>query len=234
VDVFNKVPDRLKDSPVVPVAYGSGDDQRLYWEEIVQAGANRKLMDLVLPDYDDVVVQYQLEANSTETCEIRFAQHSTRGTVPIDVHCGPNGGGRIRLAGAVRINIQVSNEVAGSARIRIWVYPHGFIGTVPPIQSFGVTLPAGVGGTPGIWVAVSPGTPMTGWCPWGRTRVSIGSSIPIDVSFQNQINRISWQGCFDPTICNSQLEVVHPPLLRLFMRNQGSAPIARAVATWED
>lgn len=234
---LNEVPAHLRDKPSVPVAYGSRDNQRLYWEEIIQAGQNRKLMDLVLPDYADTVFQYQVEANSTETAEIRFAQHSPHGVIPCDIRVGPNGGGRLRVAGSVRVNIQVENEVAGSCRIRVWAYPDGYIGTLPPVSTFGVTLASGLGGTPGPWVAVSPTQapiPATGWCPWGRTRVSIGADAPVDVSFQDQGPNVIAQYGFNPLLDNTSLELTHPPQLRMFVRNRGTIPHCRLVATWED
>ena len=235
--LVNEVPASLRDRPSVPVAYGSRDKQRLYWEQIVQAGDNEKLMDLVLPDYTDTVLQYQLEAGSTETAALRFTQFATRSQIPVDVRVGPNGGGRIRLAGSVRVRIQVENEVAGSARIRLWAYPDGYIGTLPPVQTFGVTLAAGIHNTPGPWIAVSPTnapTPATGWCPWGRTRVSIGADAPVDVSFQDQVPNVIAQYGFNPVLDNSNLELTHPPQLRMFIRNRGTIPHCRVVATWED
>lgn len=209
-----------------PVA-GAAQHQRYDWQEIIPAGATRNLLELAHTPFDDLVLYYQSTPLSTESCRLTIETGNTRVTMPIQVDVGPFGGGSIRLSGSVGVTATAENLVAGQAEIQIWIVPEAQVQHVPPLTALNlVPLVQGV-----LTNFISPDPLSLGWCPARRPNLSFMATQNCNLDFLDSAG--GWWGriTYQPGVSNRELEIIHPPKMRLRVTNTAVVN-SNCVATW--
>lgn len=204
---------------------GPAEHQRWNWTQIVPAGATANLLGLTYTPMDDLVLYYQSTANSTESCRLVVTQGNTHADLPILLDLGPLGGGSIRLSGAVGITVTVENLVAGQAEIQIWLLPAAQVQHVPPLTALGSALQQNV---PQF---ISPDPGSLGWCPPQRPRLSFLSTQNCELDFLDAGGGFFGRITYQPNVSNREVEILHPPKLRLRVNNTGPVN-AQCAVTW--
>lgn len=205
---------------------GPADHQRWSWTQVVPAGATVNLLGLTYTPMDDLVLYYQSTANSTEACRLTVTTQSTHAAMPIQLDLGPLGGGSIRLSGGVGITATVENLVAGQAEIQIWLLPEAQVQHVPALTALNPNpLVQGIG------AFISPDPGSLGWCPARRPNMSFLSTQNCNLDFLDSGG--GWWGriTYQPGVSNREIEMIHPPKLRLRVTNTAVAN-AQCAVTW--
>jgi hypothetical protein len=213
--------------PVAGESYGV----RYYWQETLNAGDVRTLIDLDLTPDGDHVVYLELDDSATEVVDVVITQHNPRGIFQQLVQLGPGGSHRTRCPGRIVIEATLSNLQAGSGRVKAWVYTEGDIDQAqPPLQASLVNLADNGAGGPGGFADLSP--IASGFCPPLRARVTMTATNQCRFVWRDVTNVVFGVMDFSPTVTNRELSLWHPPQCKLSVRNSGATAFINVVATW--
>jgi len=214
--------------PRVPVVGGSpGDDSGFpeQWSSTstFAAGTDGQLLQLNLPAQADHVLVWS-ENSGAGAGRITVTERVPFGDKVLSFDVGPGGGNQALVRGSVTIDFAATVNTI----LSVWVY-QGDVLDRAPIQNI-VSVADDGAGNPGVWTDLSPGLgpAAQGWPPKDRNNLMLMGESQFDVRWVDLAgNPIGF-------VPNQRiLNIYHPPIARLQVRNPGGPPTPiNVAATW--